>query len=145
MPAPEGGHQSSSRYSWYSPPTRSRLCSASGIAALTVTPVFLPSVFIGMPAAQPTICRPSPEIGEHGEPFMPVSRRTGAVARAIPEPLVVAEIHLVLGVLVIGPRLQGSPAEAAGVGQIELVAAVVRHVHALVGIGLVRDVLDSRR
>ena len=55
---------------------RTRPRSVSGIAALTATPVVLPSAFIGMPAAQPTICPPTiiePEIGEHGEPFTAVS------------------------------------------------------------------------
>ena len=49
---------------------------ASGISALTVSPPFLPSVSIGMPAAQPTILPLTilvPEIGEQGMPLIAVS------------------------------------------------------------------------
>ncbi len=76
MPAPDGGHQSSSSKPWYSAPTRSSPRAASGMAAITVKPVFSPSVNMGMPAAQPTIMPPTiadPEMGEHGDPLTAVS------------------------------------------------------------------------
>ena len=66
------------------------------------------------------------------------------VGSAVPELFVGAEVHAVAGALVVGPRLQLPPVKLALVAQVELLAVVARHVHALVGKVLVRDVLHPQ-
>jgi len=57
--------------------------------------------------------------------------------------LVVTEVHVVIDLLVIGAGLQLAPAELAQIAQVDTALVVVEHVHALVGIQLVRDVLRA--
>ena len=64
MPAPEGGHQSSSRCTCHSAPARSVPTSAQGTLACTRAPVVWLWVIMGMPRAQVAV-----PTGLQGEPF----------------------------------------------------------------------------
>ena len=74
-----------------------------------------------------------------------VHRHAGHIAfGAVPELFVRAKVHGVAGFLVVCPRLQLPPVELALVAQVEVVAVVARHVHALVGVVLVGNVLHTQ-
>jgi hypothetical protein len=59
--------------------------------------------------------------------------------------LVVEEVHLVAGVVVIGARLKRTPGVLPEIAEIDLMAVVERHVHALVRKTLVWNVLVTER
>ena len=84
------------------------------MSALSKAPVVLPSVSIGMPSGL-RLCQ-----------------------------FVFEKIHLVARVFVVYTGFQRAPLVLAGVAQIDLLAVVAGHVHALVGEALVRDVLQPQ-
>ena len=55
--------------------------------------------------------------------------------------LVLEEVHFVAGIVVVGARFQRTPVVLPQIAEIDLMAVVERHVHALVRETLVRDVL----
>src|SRR3569623_60028 len=75
---------------------------------------------------------------------LPVGVYWYARGGAVHELLGVAEVHFVPGLLVIDARLQNAPLVLPGVAQIDLIARVVGHVHALVRKILVRNVLAAQ-
>ncbi len=63
---------------------------------------------------------------------------------AVPEQFVIEELHVMPRIFMIGPRFQLAPVVLPLVAQVDLLAVVAGHVHALVGPALVGNVLQAQ-